>query len=220
MVNQLTVFISVAASVFFISIVLMVFARRFQGTSQPVGPSHSNTSVVSLQQAAGRRRAVQFRPSNRPAKPYNPFSKDELSLLHRTTLTQADLDNMLSKGSIIPPAKHPNNEEASDAKSVASVDLGVLRYASQECSICLAPYEANDSVRVLTCEHVFHYECVDVWLTDRSARCPICKADNREALGLVFRKPEDTDGTQDEEPPARNRHHRIDILPPPPIALM
>ncbi|KAJ2091473.1 hypothetical protein IW138_001932 [Coemansia sp. RSA 986] len=217
MTNQLTLFIAIAASVFFISIVLMVISRRFQGLNRNDNQGTANASAVSLRQSSGRRRAVQFRPSTRPTKPYNPFTKGELHLLHQTTLTQADLNNILAK------VTQPNSESAkdnSDAKSVESAELGVLRYASQECSICLAPYEADDSVRVLSCEHVFHCECVDVWLTDRSACCPICKTDNRCALGLEFRKAETDNGTHEEEPHAPNRHHRIDITPPPPIALM
>lgn len=43
-----------------------------------------------------------------------------------------------------------------------------------ECSICLADYEVNDTVRTLPCGHIHHTRCIDRWL-EQSALCPICK---------------------------------------------
>ena len=42
-----------------------------------------------------------------------------------------------------------------------------------ECAICLGPYETNESLRVFSCKHHFHRECVDRWLSI-SATCPMC----------------------------------------------
>ncbi|KAK8588775.1 hypothetical protein V6N13_087670 [Hibiscus sabdariffa] len=43
------------------------------------------------------------------------------------------------------------------------------------CSICLADYKGNDSVRLLPgCGHLFHFKCVDHWLR-LHATCPVCR---------------------------------------------
>ncbi|KAF4717534.1 hypothetical protein FOZ62_023618 [Perkinsus olseni] len=42
------------------------------------------------------------------------------------------------------------------------------------CSICLAPFNAADNCRILPCHHIFHKECIDRWLKERSDICPLC----------------------------------------------
>ncbi len=46
--------------------------------------------------------------------------------------------------------------------------------ANSKCSICLAAYEVNDSIKTITCLHSFHTECIDRWLRDHDI-CPVCK---------------------------------------------
>lgn len=45
----------------------------------------------------------------------------------------------------------------------------------ESCLICMEHFENKDIVRVLTCEHYYHTQCVDVWLETMSARCPYCR---------------------------------------------
>ncbi|KAI8799235.1 hypothetical protein BJ742DRAFT_847198 [Cladochytrium replicatum] len=62
------------------------------------------------------------------------------------------------------------------------------------CSICLERFDDGDAVRVLpSCEHVFHKECVDVWLAEQSCACPLCRVDLRSFLGIPV-DDEDEDG--------------------------
>ncbi|KAL8053434.1 hypothetical protein ABFX02_05G070600 [Erythranthe guttata] len=44
-----------------------------------------------------------------------------------------------------------------------------------ECAICLIEFEGSDSLRFLTtCCHVFHQECIDLWLESHKT-CPVCR---------------------------------------------
>ncbi|KAJ4957721.1 hypothetical protein NE237_024832 [Protea cynaroides] len=44
-----------------------------------------------------------------------------------------------------------------------------------ECAVCLAEFEDNDELRLLTvCNHVFHPECIDLWFGNHTT-CPLCR---------------------------------------------
>ena len=58
-----------------------------------------------------------------------------------------------------------------------------LKYGEIECSICIAPFEVGDVMRVMKCGHRFHKDCVDEWLSRYKAVCPLCKVDMRGDVG-------------------------------------
>jgi hypothetical protein len=44
------------------------------------------------------------------------------------------------------------------------------------CAICLDDFtESEDQVRQLPCRHLFHNQCIDLFLLDTSSMCPLCK---------------------------------------------
>ncbi|KAE9613292.1 putative transcription factor C2H2 family [Lupinus albus] len=48
---------------------------------------------------------------------------------------------------------------------------------SLECAICLFEFEDDSMLRLLTiCFHVFHQECIDLWLSSNKT-CPVCRKD-------------------------------------------
>lgn len=51
-----------------------------------------------------------------------------------------------------------------------------------ECVICLDDFEEGMRIRQLPCGHVFHSTCIARWLIERSATCPLCKADFYEEV--------------------------------------
>ena len=60
---------------------------------------------------------------------------------------------------------------------------GVTEYTTPDnCSVCTETYSEKQLTRTLPCGHSFHAVCVDQWLLERSAVCPICRRDIREAL--------------------------------------
>lgn len=56
----------------------------------------------------------------------------------------------------------------------AQADPGV--HVGEQCAICRMEFEADDELRVLSCRHAEHAECMDTWLKINKC-CPICQAE-------------------------------------------
>lgn len=52
--------------------------------------------------------------------------------------------------------------------------ISFLNYLS--CPICYEDYAANVSIRVLRCNHFYHKDCIDSWLSQKKM-CPTCMRD-------------------------------------------
>jgi len=50
----------------------------------------------------------------------------------------------------------------------------------KECSVCLEDYTEENILRILKCEHGFHVDCIDKWLTECDYKCPVCRDDSNE----------------------------------------
>jgi len=69
-------------------------------------------------------------------------------------------------------------------RGVKNLDrLPLLVYSGQElpvsqtsCAICMTEFEKDENLRSLRCEHYFHKECIDKWLSVGTT-CPVCKGD-------------------------------------------
>eukprot|EP00903_Cladosiphon_okamuranus_P008527 g8187.t1 len=47
---------------------------------------------------------------------------------------------------------------------------------SLSCSVCLFEYHKDEAVTLLPCSHLYHTECIDIWMRDHT-NCPHCRAD-------------------------------------------
>ncbi|KAG2267361.1 hypothetical protein Bca4012_038634 [Brassica carinata] len=47
--------------------------------------------------------------------------------------------------------------------------------STQECSVCLNEFQEDEKLRIIpNCCHVFHIDCIDIWLQS-NANCPLCR---------------------------------------------
>lgn len=67
------------------------------------------------------------------------------------------------------------------------------------CPICLDPFVGGDLLRTLRCGHELHATCVDPWLTGRSGKCPVCRADCRSPQRIAEEEAEAAAAAEAEE---------------------
>ncbi|KAJ0092571.1 hypothetical protein Patl1_25147 [Pistacia atlantica] len=59
------------------------------------------------------------------------------------------------------------------SKGVNSKELGERNFC--ECAVCLSEFQEDEKLRIIpNCSHVFHIDCIDVWLQS-NANCPLCR---------------------------------------------
>ncbi|KXJ91310.1 hypothetical protein Micbo1qcDRAFT_162968 [Microdochium bolleyi] len=73
--------------------------------------------------------------------------------------------------------RHASDDEDDDEHINAALPPELLEGPGDTCAICIDTLEDDDDIRGLTCGHAFHAVCLDPWLTNRRACCPLCKAD-------------------------------------------
>ncbi|XP_047975593.1 E3 ubiquitin-protein ligase RNF13-like [Salvia hispanica] len=48
---------------------------------------------------------------------------------------------------------------------------------SDECSVCLSEFAAEECCQLAACGHTFHRRCVERWLKGYVSTCPLCRAE-------------------------------------------
>lgn len=103
------------------------------------------------------------------------FSADLVNILQTIQyrdISPEDYDLLLQLDERIKPKTLENS--ILDALKTDKVSLDCV---GEICMVCLEPYEYNQIRKFLPCGHVFHEQCIIMWLTNSSTRCPI---DNSE----------------------------------------
>ncbi|XP_010973987.2 E3 ubiquitin-protein ligase RNF133 [Camelus dromedarius] len=87
-------------------------------------------------------------------------------------------------------------------QAFGQLQIRVLKEGDEEvspngdsCVVCFELYKPNDTVRILTCKHFFHKNCIDPWILSHGT-CPMCKCDILKALGIQVDVEDGTESLQ------------------------
>lgn len=77
------------------------------------------------------------------------------------------------------PPVRPKKVDSDDEGDEDPVDhYGLSPYDEPNvCIICQGELASDDMVRMLSCHHIFHDECVSPWILEKNGMCPLCKRD-------------------------------------------
>lgn len=107
-------------------------------------------------------------------------NNDSYEMKEYTTPTDGDnTESSFNNGPDLEEQNHVSDTDDEDKISNTHDDVVPFDPVDSDdtCAICIETMDDMDSVRLLTCGHIFHSECIDPWLTVRRACCPLCKAD-------------------------------------------
>jgi len=93
-------------------------------------------------------------------------------------------------GQVKPPVATREDIDNSGLQIIKSTDLHqceldgrVASNCTERCLICLDDYQMEDDIRLMTCKHAFHKECVDKWLQVGRNNCPACRSKGVSTAG-------------------------------------
>lgn len=80
------------------------------------------------------------------------------------------------------------------------------------CPILQSPFERNEPITVLPCNHVFNPEAIRTWLKEHNALCPVCRYNLKSTTGSNTTEYQLHDLTQEEdETPPLTSNTIVDI---------
>ncbi|CBF85314.1 hypothetical protein AN1658.2 [Aspergillus nidulans FGSC A4] len=145
--------------------------RQLDPESWPMGFSHAILTSAELEK---RFPLIKFRA-------WTAASGHQAKHSERSEVDPDRDSTSQAPGSIPAPASNlalPLNASEKEVQVSASVEHEVASShgdAHRECAICMEDFDDDDSIRALTCDHIYHATCLDPWFTKRQARCPLCK---------------------------------------------
>ncbi|RAL11589.1 RING-H2 finger protein [Aspergillus homomorphus CBS 101889] len=105
----------------------------------------------------------------------NPTYEDMIllsSLLGPVKPPVATQEDLTSAGGMFRLVEYGGTLVAEALEGTGSIHLP----EGERCLICLSDYEVADELRQLNkCEHLFHRDCIDQWLTTGRNSCPLCR---------------------------------------------
>ena len=91
-----------------------------------------------------------------------------VDLQHRD-LTPEDYELLL----MLDESVTPKTVSVNLLQSLSVLSAEAAEIVDELCSICMEVYYASQTVKKLPCAHVFHEQCIDMWLSNSSLNCPL-----------------------------------------------
>jgi Ring finger domain len=106
------------------------------------------------------------------------------------------------------PIKHVITDAVKNDLTVIKYKDAVEKEKNDKCSITMEPFNNNDDIIQLPCNHCFFVDPIMHWLTEENCECPICR--------YKFDSIEKNTRVVEEEQPFRHEIIGVENIPEPP----
>ncbi|KAK9276630.1 hypothetical protein L1049_006166 [Liquidambar formosana] len=83
--------------------------------------------------------------------------------------------NFLFHHSLFNPGYEIVPENGEQISTISNECMLIRSEGAVECGVCLCQIEEGEEIGKLRCDHLFHRVCLDRWLGNRHATCPLCR---------------------------------------------
>ncbi|OIV90656.1 hypothetical protein TanjilG_01737 [Lupinus angustifolius] len=105
--------------------------------------------------------------------------REDPSPIYSRVIEPRGLDEAVIR--LIPLIQYKTQQEGRTSSISSNGEFGERSFC--ECAICLNEFQENEKLRIVpNCSHVFHIDCIDIWLQN-NANCPLC----RTSISLTHR---------------------------------
>ncbi|PVU95296.1 hypothetical protein BB559_002788 [Furculomyces boomerangus] len=132
-----------------------------------------HTIIVGSPQDSDNIETGRHKEKNIPKLPID----EKVALSHSEHNSIIDIDQTSINKDTMPEANIKTGTQTNSSPNHDHQDKKEDDDSDVDCLICFDTINPNDLVRSIPCKHVFHQECLDIWLTTRSCLCPICRYD-------------------------------------------
>lgn len=94
---------------------------------------------------------------------------NKIAELQHRDITPEDFELLL----MLDESVAPKTVSANFLKSLTIIVVEEARILGELCSICMEVYQASEKAKCLPCNHMFHVNCIDNWLSNASPNCPL-----------------------------------------------
>jgi hypothetical protein len=114
-----------------------------------------------------------FRADQEPQQKYvRRYTLESIPVVSYNIGLQRDLQDLGSK--ILTSGTGLSRESQTTLKRGTRIEPEVKgETESVSCPVCTDDFVKGEKVRILPCGHIYHQDCIDPWLSERSGTCPL-----------------------------------------------
>ena len=94
---------------------------------------------------------------------------NKIAELQHRDITPEDFELLL----ILDASVAPKTVSTNFLQSLTVIVVEEAKILGELCSICMELYQASEKAKRLPCNHMFHVNCIDNWLSNASPNCPL-----------------------------------------------